>query len=110
MKKIDITGGYVVLKDFVTRKVSREYLDVLSEHSNTREDGSLAITSKAVSAASEFLLLKMVDKVVMVGADGSETEMEADSDWLDNLRNEDFVKLSEKVLKQFNEGRASAKK
>lgn len=110
MKKIEITGGYVVLKEFITRKTSREYLDILSQHSGTKEDGSLAITPKAVSAASEFLLIQMVDKVVMVGADGSETEVEADHDWLDGMRDSDFTKLSEKVLKQFNEGRASAKK
>lgn len=109
-QKIEITGGYVELKEFVTRKMSREYMDKISEHSAVKEDGSLAITPKAVNSASEYIVLEMIERVVIVSADETETTIDADSEWLDGLREKDFNKVSDAVLKIFNEGRKTSKK
>lgn len=110
MQKVEITGGYVELKEFVTRKMSREYMEKLSEHSLTKEDGSLAITPKAINYASEYIVLEMIDRAVEKGEDGVEKEVGVDAEWLDGLREKDFNKVSEAVLKLFNEGRKAAKK
>lgn len=110
MQKVEITGGYVELKDFVTRKMSRVYMDKLSEHSVTKEDGSLAITATAINIASEYIVLQMITRAVVKGEDGVEKEVEADEEWLDALREKDFNLISEAVLKLFNEGRKTAKK
>lgn len=108
--KIDITGGYVLLSDRIKRSVAREYLEKLDASSVTNADGDQKLTSFGIETASEFLVLSLVEKVVMVGADGSETEIKADRDWLDNLDQVDFDPIQTYVIKKFNDSRNMGKK
>lgn len=108
--RIEITGGYVNIREYATRKISREYLNLISEHSEMKEDGSLAITPKAVNIASEYLVCEMIEGAFILTADGTEKEIEVNKDWLDELREKDFTKISDVVLKIFNDGRKASKK
>ena len=108
--KIDITGGYVLLSEKISRKVARDYLEKLDETSVTNSDGDQKLTSFGIETASEFLVLALIEKVVMVGADGSETDIKADRDWIDGLDQEDFDPIQTYVIKKFNSSRNTGKK
>lgn len=108
--KIDIMGGHVEIKEFVNRKTSREYLDILGNNSTIKEDGGMAITAKAVNAASEYLVLAMISKIVMEDSQGKGTEIIPTAEWLDEIREQDFTAIGEVVQAMFTEAREKSKK
>ena len=110
MQRLEIRNGYVEIKDFVTRKMSREYMAILSENAHVTAEGKESVTAKGVNLASELMVLSMIERAVTIGDDGVEKQIEVDEEWLDNLPEKDFTKVSEAVLEIFNDGRKKAKK
>lgn len=106
MIKVEITGGYVEINDRVTRKIARDYVKVLTAHSTADGD----ITRTDMEDASENLTLALVDKAVMVAADGSEHTVTVDQDWLDNLDESDFQKVGGKVYSIYKASKEQSKK
>lgn len=110
METIKIMGGYVELHPFVTRRVSRGYSEILGNTANVNSEGAQIITSQGVTKASEYMVLEMIKRVVIVSEDGTEHETKADSDWLDELAERDFRTISDAVQKLFEDARGKAKK
>lgn len=113
MQRIEITGGYVEIKDFINRKMAREYTEILSENARITPAGRESMTMKGINAASEFLVLAMLHRVVLnvVEGEGSvEKEITADREWLDSLDEQDFDKIADPVLAIMNKNKTEAKK
>ena len=110
METIKIMGGYVELHPFVTRRISRGYSEILGKTANVNSEGAQIVTSEGVNKASEYMVLEMVKRAVVVSEDGTEHEQKVDSDWLDELAERDFRNISDAVQKLFEEARGKAKK
>lgn len=108
--RIDIRGGYVELKEYVTRKMAREWMTGVADSEKIGADGNAVVTPQTYNEACERLVLDMIDRVVILAADGTEQTREISSDWLDELPEDDFAKISEYVLEKFNGSRKKAKK
>lgn len=105
MQKIEISGGYVELSEKIHRATAREYKRVLTQNS---KDGSLDYMD--AENAVEYLVLTLIERVVMMAADGTEHELKADQDWLDNLDENDFQKIGAAASKVYVASKEKAKK
>ena len=105
MIKVETSGGYVEINDKVTRKIAREYVKTLTANSI---DGK--INRSDMEDASESLTLALVDRAVMIAADGSEHTITVDQDWLDTLDESDFQKVGGKVYSIYKASKEQSKK
>ena len=108
--RIEMTDGYIELREEVTRKMSREYMATLDEYATVNADGDKKITTKGVDVASENLVRDMIERVVAKGEDGVEREVEVTREWMDELPESVYSKVQDYVLKKFNGAREKAKK
>ena len=90
--------------------MSREYLEILHDTANTGQDGSQKLTLKGSDAASEYLVRAMIERVVEIGDDNVEKQIETTRDWMDNLAETDYLPLQTYVLKKFADARENSKK
>lgn len=107
--QIELSNGYVLMREVVTRKIAREYSEKL--YNDTSMDSSTKISMNPINIelASEALVLGLVEKVVVV-TDEKETYVEPTRDWLDNLPEEDFKKIENAALAVKKGSDAGAKK
>ena len=114
--KIQTSTGYVILKDFLTRKAARDYNAELFNTTTIKklqigEDNEGAgMTLTQFAAAGEALVLALVEKVVLVSESGNETEIKPDKAWLDNLPEKDFKAIEPEALRIMREASSEAKK
>lgn len=97
--KVEISNGYVLLSESITRKVARAYDNILMENATTDDSGNVKINIGNVAKASEALVLSLVEKICVVDQEGKESYTEPNNDWLDNLQEKDFKIIEEKALK-----------
>lgn len=108
--KIVIRGGFVEMREYVTRKAAREYQNELTNSGMTDSEGHPIVTGPSMNRATEGLVLAMIKRVVVVSGDNTETEVPATEEWLDEMDQEDFDKISDHVLSKHKKGRGDAKK
>ena len=116
--KIQTSTGYVILKDFLTRKAAREYSAELFKNNDIKnfqtdsetDSPKLNLTLTQFAAAGEALVLALVEKVALVSESGNETEIKPDKAWLDNLPEKDFKAIEPEALRIMREASSEAKK
>lgn len=107
--KIEITNGYVEMSDFLTRKADRIYSEVLFENAEMDEAGKLKASPKQIDIASQALTLSLIKKIVIKDGD-NEKEVEATSEWLDDLNNIDYKKIDRAAFKIKSDSDSESKK
>lgn len=108
--KIETSNGYVLVRETITRKIARDYKSALLKGTHVTGSGEMGeLNALNIDEASEALLLGLVEQVVVV-ADGKDTFVDANRDWLDNLLEDDFKKLETAVLAIKNHKEEDAKK
>lgn len=104
---IQLSNGYVVLKDFITHKASRDYQAALLKGTRMKPTGEVDesgrpkmeydIDPSNADRANEALVIAMVEKVVVV-ANEVETVIPASIDWLESMPQSDFSKIERAAL------------
>ncbi len=95
--KIELSNGYVVLKEVITRKISREYTAKLFEGATINNEGKSLLSPMNYENASEYLVMSLLEKIAVL-KEGTEQAVLVDREWLDNLPVEDWKKIERAVL------------
>jgi len=98
------TGEKAVIRDRVTHKAHREYQNAVLRDvvfkNEKRADGtdvepSFNLTQDSVSAAAEVFALAMIERV----EPATGTPFPPTHEWLDNLPQDDFIKIDAALMK-----------
>ena len=109
LKKVEIEGGYVLLSDKITRKALRDHNKIMMKHAKVTRtpgetEGNMEFNFADLEDANDYMVLHMIDKVFMAGA-----EVKADQSFIDNLNSHDFDRII-KNCKQIKEVLEASKK
>lgn len=115
--RVDISNGYVLIKDFINRKAERNWqrllLEGAKEADEKDEDGKnkIKIMSLSLAAAVDQLVVDMIVKAVRITSDGQEQEVDITNtqEWVDELPVPDFDKISAAV-KQIKDAKQEEEK
>ncbi len=107
--KVELSNGYVILKDVLTRKINREYVAKLFNGSTVDTEGRSIMSPVNYDIANEHLVLSLVEKAVVL-KEGEEQGVLIDHDWIDNLPNEDWNKIEKAALTLKNKQEEQVKK
>lgn len=122
--RIELSNGYVLMKDEVTRKIDRDYQERLFKGSKLETSGEVddngkpivryAIDPVASDRAAEIMILGLVNEVFEFGpeVDGKVTEkrISPSQEWLDNLSSANYAKIEREALRVKKESDENAKK
>lgn len=122
--RIDLSNGYVLMKDEVTRKIDRDYQERLFKNSKLETTGEVdnngspivryGIDPVASDRAAEGMILGLINEAFEFGPeiDGKITEkrVSPSQDWLDNLSSANYAKIEREALRIKKESDENAKK
>lgn len=108
--KVQTSNGYVLLKETLTRKVARDYNNTLFKDISLSSSGEVQANPANVSLAGEALVFGLIEKIAVVDADGKETFLDANTEWLDNLPEADFRLIEVEAIRIKNESSSPVKK
>lgn len=104
---IELSNGYVVLKDFITHRASRDYQATLLKGTRMKPTGDVDekgrpkmeydIDPSNSDRANEAFVIAMIEKIVRKDGD-QETEIPATIEWLESMPQREFQKLEQAVL------------
>lgn len=86
----------VEVKETITRKVAREYKNIMLEGSTINEDNKVALTTGQFDKSREFLVLTLIEKIT--DRDNPEVVVKPTRDWLDELTNNEYLALEKVVV------------
>lgn len=105
--KIELSTGYVILKDFITHKASRDYQAALLKGTRMEPTGEVDaegrpkmkydIDPNNADRANEALVIAMIEKVAVVTGE-SESTITPTIEWLESMPQTDFVKIERGAL------------
>lgn len=105
--KIELSTGYVILKDFITHKASRDYQAELLKGTRMEPTGELDeegrpkmkydLDPNNADRANEALVIALIEKAVVI-TDGVETSVTPSIGWLESMRETDFSKIERAAL------------
>ena len=104
--KVEISTGYVVVKDYITNKADQEYQTMLFEGYDLGSDqakkmaegaeDSFRLNPGAVMRANSERAFALVEQVITV-TDGQENEVQKTRQWWDDLNKLDAKKIKDAV-------------
>lgn len=111
--RVDTSTGYVVLRDFFTRKAQREWEAICMKGKTIPyESESVAIPVEDFRAGQERLVMNMILSVweEKPGEAPTQVDLTNPQAWLDELPEEDYQKILEQVQIIKNKKESDAKK
>jgi hypothetical protein len=97
--KIEIAKGFAEMADTLSRKAARIFHNSLFENATIDEKGAVLANPQQVDRAGQDLTLALIKRVIVVGADGQEAEMQPTPEWYDSLDNVDAKKLENEAYR-----------
>lgn len=107
--RIDIDNGYVEIDEKVTRKTMRTYQEIITEGGTSSSKETILLPAQ-IDKGTEFMIKTQITKAVFFDDNGGEIEQKVTTDWLDNLDNRDYSKISNEISDITNNARTKAEK